>query len=113
MRGQASWVPSAALILLGALAPPAQAAGRPHGAERSAVRVPFTAAQARRGALVYGGSCASCHGGQLEGAAGPALSGTNFAQQWGRGHTLAQLEGALRAMPVNSPGSLPSRDYLD
>ncbi|MGH8255443.1 MAG: PQQ-binding-like beta-propeller repeat protein [Steroidobacteraceae bacterium] len=113
MRGQSCWVASAALILLGALASPAQAASRPQADQISPAPVPFTAAQARRGALVYGGSCAKCHGGQLEGASGPALRGTDFAQQWGRGHTLAQLESALEAMPVNSPGSLPSRDYLD
>jgi PQQ-dependent dehydrogenase (methanol/ethanol family) len=74
--------------------------------------VPFTAAQAQQGAQVYGGGCASCHGVNLEGGAGPALSGTNFALRWGGG-SLAQLERALQTMPVNSPGSLSAQDYLE
>jgi PQQ-dependent dehydrogenase (methanol/ethanol family) len=87
------------------LAPPAARAA-------AAASVPFTAAQVRQGAQVYAVRCASCHGEQLQGGAGPALTGVDFTQRWGAGATLAQFEGALQTMPSSAPGSLAAQDYL-
>ncbi|GHF41716.1 PQQ-dependent dehydrogenase (methanol/ethanol family) [Deinococcus metalli] len=76
---------------------------------------PFTAAQASSGAQVYTGNCASCHGAQLQGGAGPALSGTSFLTKWtGGSHQLSDLYAIIsQQMPLNKPGSLSAQQYLD
>jgi len=64
----------------------------------------FTAAQAVGGGANYQRSCASCHGTELEGVAGPALSGANFS--W-RGRPVAEFHGYIQElMPADAPGSL-------
>ncbi|MBW8842533.1 MAG: c-type cytochrome, partial [Sphingomonadales bacterium] len=74
----------------------------------------FTEAQAARGRTVYVQACASCHGGALEGGAGPALKGVNFSRTWGSGeHTIGQLHAALTIMPLGLPNSLPKERYLE
>lgn len=75
----------------------------------------FTAAQTGNGAQVYTASCASCHGAQLQGGAGPTLAGTPFLKKWTGGtHQLSSLHATIsQQMPLNKPGSLSAQQYLD
>src|SRR5258708_4922265 len=50
----------------------------------------YTNAQASRGATVYAQYCGQCHGANLQGESGPALTGQTFGQAYGAG-TAAQL----------------------
>lgn len=53
----------------------------------------FTAAQAERGSVVYRQTCAGCHGAELNGVNGPALSGaTGNAGLIGNGAARASAE---------------------
>lgn len=73
----------------------------------------YTSAQAARGASVYAQSCASCHGPNLQGEAGPPLIGQTLKAAYGAG-TAAQLYDFIsRQMPQNAPASLSQRQYLD
>jgi alcohol dehydrogenase (cytochrome c) len=73
----------------------------------------YTNAQAARGAAVYTQYCAVCHGANLQGEAGTPLMGRTFLQAYGAG-TAAQLYDFLsRQMPLNAPGSLTQKQYLD
>jgi alcohol dehydrogenase (cytochrome c) len=73
----------------------------------------YTSAQASRGATVYTQYCAQCHGANLQGDSGPALSGEVLRATYGAG-TAAQLYDFIsRQMPQNSPGSLSQQQYLD
>jgi mono/diheme cytochrome c family protein len=42
----------------------------------------YSAAQAARGATLYGQQCASCHGDKLEGVQGPPLTTDVFLGRW-------------------------------
>ena len=53
----------------------------------------FTAAQAERGATVYAERCAGCHGAELEGGTAQPLSGTKFAESWGKDSSFARTMG--------------------
>jgi mono/diheme cytochrome c family protein len=68
----------------------------------------FTADQAAQGAIVYQGQCASCHGGALEGVAGPALKGDQFKAMAQAQALNAQslLTVVSQSMPQSDPGSL-------
>lgn len=77
--------------------------------------VSFTSSQAATGQKQYATSCAQCHGEQLEGGAGPALTGANFK-------TLGTKVGAhvgdiftymSTNMPLNDPASLPRSAYVN
>jgi cytochrome c len=73
----------------------------------------YTNAQAARGATVYTQYCAVCHGANLQGEAGTPLKGRTFLQAYGAG-TAAQLYDFIsRQMPLNAPGSLSQKQYLD
>ena len=94
---------SAALIALGILAPASSATGG------------FTTAQAARGASTYAARCSVCHGAQLQGGAGPALTGTSFRQSINASYTTAAklLDFTTKQMPANAPASLPAQQYAD
>src|SRR5690606_2428552 len=63
----------------------------------------FTVEQAERGAEVYLGNCAGCHGPNLEGGFGPQLA--PLGDHW-QGSTLGSLYGFVStAMPFSAPGS--------
>jgi polar amino acid transport system substrate-binding protein len=73
----------------------------------------YTAAQAGTGAKLSSANCASCHGDQLQGNVGPALTGPNLV-------TLAKntklkvgdLFGFMALqMPLNAPASLKKDQY--
>jgi PQQ-dependent dehydrogenase (methanol/ethanol family) len=79
----------------------------------AATKGTFTSAQASAGATVYTQSCALCHGQNLQGESGPALTGQIFRQAYGAG-TAAQLYDFIsRQMPQDKPGSLSPQQYLN
>ena len=121
-------VPALALAALGtaaiagltvALAVPPAAAGSANtdkGSSGNPSGTPsFSAAQAQTGQGVYSANCQSCHGANLQGGAGPALAGPGFLSKWANGkHQLADLYGVIsKQMPLNAPGSLSQKQYLD
>jgi quinoprotein glucose dehydrogenase len=74
----------------------------------------YTAAQADRGKGGYAGSCASCHGRNLEGGhifgsrtrSAPALRGETFLSKW-NGLSAGELFVRVSTnMPLDHPGSL-------
>jgi PQQ-dependent dehydrogenase (methanol/ethanol family) len=73
----------------------------------------YTSSQASRGATVYTQYCTECHGANLQGESGPALSGQVLRAAYGGG-TAAQLYDFIsRQMPQNNPASLSQQQYLD
>lgn len=74
---------------------------------------PFTAAQAKAGEKVYTANCQGCHGDKLQGGAGPVLEGKSFLQKWS-GKKVDDLYYIIHSqMPLNAPGSLSDKEYLD
>jgi mono/diheme cytochrome c family protein len=67
----------------------------------------FTAEQAKRGEVLYGYVCASCHGAALSGIeAAPPLAGASFTASW-TGAPVSDLFERIRiSMPQDKPGSL-------
>ena len=74
----------------------------------------YTPAQADRGRRIYGAFCATCHGVELEGAVGPALTGRSFSAKWSRtDRSVQDLYDVLRTtMPRPAAGSLAESSYL-
>jgi alcohol dehydrogenase (cytochrome c) len=73
----------------------------------------YTSAQASRGATAYAQYCVQCHGANLQGESGPALTGQTLRQAYGAG-TAAQLYDFIsRQMPQDKPASLSQQQYLD
>lgn len=77
--------------------------------------VSFTSSQMQKGEKQFSQSCAQCHGEQLEGGAGPPLTGSNF-------ETLSKKIGArvgdiftymTTNMPLNEPASLSHDQYVN
>ena len=75
----------------------------------------YSASQASAGSKAYETNCASCHGAQLEGGVGPALSGATL-------NTLAKktklsvgdvFTFMSQQMPLNSPASLSKAQYSE
>ena len=77
-------------------------------------QIPFSEAQAQRGAEAYAASCTACHGQALEGMASfPALAGDSFMAKW-QGKPVADLHAYIMAnMPLGQGGSLTEQQYLD
>lgn len=73
----------------------------------------FTEDQASRGAEAYAEACASCHGPQLEGEVGPALTGDAFWERWGGETVHTFFEVTSQTMPQDDPGSLDLETYAD
>lgn len=75
----------------------------------------YTAAQAARGAQTYDDSCATCHGNNLEGKAGPPLTGKPFKEtlQYAKMTTSQLYTFISQSMPQNAPASLSSEQYID
>jgi cytochrome c len=73
----------------------------------------YTGVQASRRAAVYTQRCAVCHGANLQGESGTPLTGPTFWHAY-RAGTAAQLYDFLsRQMPLDAPGSLSQKQYLD
>jgi alcohol dehydrogenase (cytochrome c) len=99
-------VPGALAFCLAAIA------GRVNGASAMS---DFTADQAARGAKIYDQFCVTCHGSNLEGKAGPPLTGKPFQEtlQFAK-MTTGQLYGFIsQSMPQNAPASLSGEQYVD
>ncbi|GAC1300023.1 MAG: cytochrome c [Vulcanimicrobiaceae bacterium] len=73
----------------------------------------YSASQATAGSKAYAANCASCHGAQLEGGVGPALTGATL-------NTLAKntklsvgdmFTFISQQMPLNAPASLSKAQY--
>ena len=93
------------LVIALAAAGPVSGQAKPNGG--------YTQAQATRGAAVYTQYCVACHGANLQGESGPALSGQVLRAAYGGG-TAAQLYDFIsRQMPQNAPASLKQWQYLD
>jgi cytochrome c len=74
----------------------------------------YTKEQANRGLATYREECLKCHGESLGGGeAGPPLAGEEFLRKW-NGKTVGDLSAVIRkTMPLDDPGNLSSREYLD
>jgi mono/diheme cytochrome c family protein len=74
----------------------------------------YTDEQARRGAEVYAGKCAACHGDGLGGVeSAPPLTGPTFYATW-EGETLNALFERMRtSMPQDAPGTLSRAQNAD
>ena len=70
--------------------------------------------QSSAGVRAYTGSCATCHGNNLEGTAlGPILSGPGFVSRWGM-QSPADLYNYLQAnMPPGGNAGITEADYLN
>ena len=77
----------------------------------------YTAAQAERGKLAFSNNCAECHGVNLEGGEGKALSGDQFWKDW-KESTVGELLTFVKTnMPFDDDGlkkgTLPTGTYVD
>ena len=73
----------------------------------------YTAQQASAGADVYTQSCAMCHGADLKGGAGPALTGKSFASEGTHSTIGGVFAQEAQQMPAGQPGSLSQTQYED
>jgi mono/diheme cytochrome c family protein len=82
-------------------------------ASTGAAQTPIPNAQALAGAKVFAAHCASCHGAQLEGGAGPTLVGPDFAASVAQDRlSVGDVFGMVAyQMPYNAPASLSHIDY--
>ena len=73
----------------------------------------YTEAQAARGALAFRAHCEACHGADLGGGEGPALTGPAFMRNW-IGLTVRELFHHIKvAMPEEAVTSVSEADKLD
>jgi polar amino acid transport system substrate-binding protein len=105
-RGRSVAVAAAVALLISA-----GAASRAHAS--SAAPALYTAAQASSGGKEYESKCSACHGAQLEGGAGPALSGPTLKTlSQNTKLTIGDLFSFLsQQMPLNEPASLTHDQY--
>lgn len=73
----------------------------------------YTAEQAEKGKADYADNCALCHGDALEGRAGPALKGKNFANPNANFHVGDIFAIVSLNMPATQPASLPPDQYVE
>jgi mono/diheme cytochrome c family protein len=74
----------------------------------------YTAAQVKRGEVVYSASCASCHAPDLSGKGqASSLAGKDFNEAW-NGQSLGDLfERIQTTMPADAPGTLKPAETAD
>ena len=77
----------------------------------------FTTKQAARGRLAFAGECAECHGPNLEGGEGKALTGDQFWKDWKERSVDELLTFVRTNMPFDDlgtkKGTLPQSTYAD
>ncbi len=74
----------------------------------------YTAEQATRGATVYAESCASCHGGTLQGGdQAPSLAGDDFLRAWNELTIYDLFDRIHTTMPQDQPGLLTPAQNAD
>jgi len=71
----------------------------------------YTSAQATAGAAVFTQSCAMCHGANLQGGAGPALTGASFDSASANKTIGSVFTLITTQMPLGSGGSLTHDQY--
>jgi mono/diheme cytochrome c family protein len=74
----------------------------------------YTQQQVSAGRQVFNRHCAKCHGGKLQGQAGPPLNGPKFESNLKYSKMSAQqiFTFIKTQMPANAPGSLSKQQYL-
>ncbi len=83
------------------------------GATTSSLEGWYAPDQASSGRARYTTNCAVCHGSNLQGGAGPALSGASFNAKW-RNHPLRDLYTVVHdQMPLSTPGTLPPKTSFE
>lgn len=101
------------VALTGAIVATTTALGVAQGAARTVQDGVYTDAQAARGQQIYAQGCAGCHGGTLQGAAGPPLAGAAFVSKW-QGDPVAVLVSKIKfTMPADGPGTLTDAQTND
>jgi mono/diheme cytochrome c family protein len=87
-------------------------AAAPHAASKPPAL--YSSAQAAQGETLYATKCAMCHGTNLEGGAGPPLSGQNMTTLGEKTHlTVGDMYNYIVSnMPMNAPGSLTKDEYV-
>lgn len=70
----------------------------------------YTEAQATAGGAQYTSDCSRCHGAQLQGAEGPALTGGQFDGVWRGGPVKALFDFIKEYMPADKPKTLKDPD---
>lgn len=97
-----------ALVLAAALL------GTVHG-RAAGSSVTFTAGQVSVGAAAFQTHCSACHGTNLEGGAGPALTGPNFKTLSTKVKAkVSDIFGYMTMnMPLNEPASLSHTEYVN
>jgi S-disulfanyl-L-cysteine oxidoreductase SoxD len=111
-KNSITFLASAALTLSGALC----SAGVPADAADvvSTWQGVYTKEQAERGKSRYFTSCASCHGGLLQGDGDtPELAGKLFMKRWEDQSIAALFTFASSQMPIGRPGSLGAQGYAE
>ena len=85
------------------------------GTASTSTQVSFTAAQVAAGSATFQAHCSACHGTQLEGGAGPALSGANFKTLSSKVHAVvSDIFGYMTTnMPMDAPASLSHTEYVN
>src|SRR5947207_2870224 len=84
-----------------------------NAASTSSIEGWYTPDQANSGRARYAATCATCHGPNLQGGAGPALAGASFAAKW-RNHPLRDLYSVAHdQMPLNAPGTLAAKTSFE
>ncbi len=106
MKKFAAFCAVAALVAAAALS-----TGHSHAATAP---IGFTAAQVQAGAKLFATNCSTCHGSQLEGGAGPALTGPNFKTLNNKVHaSVGDIFTYMTTnMPLNAPGTLSHDTYV-
>ena len=76
--------------------------------------ITFTKAQQTAGGAAFEKTCSPCHGAQLEGGAGPPLTGHNFKILSTKvGATVSDIFTYMSTnMPMNNPASLSHTQYV-
>jgi len=77
--------------------------------------ITFTIAQQNAGEKTFETTCSPCHGAQLEGGAGPPLTGHNFKILSSKiGATVSDIFTYMSTnMPMNNPASLSHQQYAN
>jgi mono/diheme cytochrome c family protein len=71
----------------------------------------YTTDQAAKGQILFYENCAECHGAELDGNYGPALSGPGGNVQW---ETVSYVWGYMTAhMPAGNANGLRPKEYVE
>jgi mono/diheme cytochrome c family protein len=75
----------------------------------------FTQQQVQQGRQVFSANCSQCHGSRLQGGAGPALKGKNFAasMKFGNYDASSLYHFISTHMPKTDPGGLSQKKYIE